>query len=336
MLRAVDPLLMAQHLTIPLARAAISTRAQLEQDGWRETDVRRGLADGTLIRLQRNRYVDASLRETLWPESQHLLAVVAAAEEMRDGSGVADASAAVAHGLPLYRHRPTRLEMTALDGWRSSSRAGVLRHEEALSDDDVTTVDGIRCTTLERTVFDVARSLSWEASVALADAALRSATVRERVYDEEAAELWRERMRERLARARGMRGVRQAGRVIEFADGRAELPGESVSRVQLVRLGFTDLDLQVPVPSPTGSDYHVDIALRQVKTFWEFDGKGKYLNEAQRAGRSIQDVVLKEKQREDWIRGTTQWRLCRGEDAHIATPDAMAKRLASFGVHPPA
>lgn len=108
-----------------------------------------------------------------------------------------------------------------------------------------------------------------------------------------------------------------------------------MSRLQLHRLGFRDLDLQVAVAGPRGSDYFVDIGLRQVRTFWEFDGEVKYRDVAMRQGRSIEDVVLDEKRREDWIRGVTQWRLCRGGFADIATPETLAARLSAFGVHPP-
>lgn len=121
----------------------------------------------------------------------------------------------------------------------------------------------------------------------------------------------------------------------EFADGRAESPGESVSRLQLHRLGFREIDLQVAVEGPRGVDYQVDIGLRDVKTFWEFDGEVKYRDESLRRGRAIEDVLLDEKRREDWIRGRTQWRLCRGGFADIATPEILAARLSAFGVRPP-
>ena len=164
---------------------------------------------------------------------------------------------------------------------------------------------------------------------------LRRPAVERRRLRAAVQDAWRQRLRERVARARGQRGVRDASWVVEFADGRAELPGESVSRLQLYRLGFRDLDLQVAVAGPRGSDYFVDIGLRQVRAFWEFDGEVKYRDVAMRQGRSIEDVVLEEKRREDWIRGVTQWRLCRGGFADIATPETLAARLSAFGVHPP-
>ena len=194
---------------------------------------------------------------------------------------------------------------------------------------------GIRCTTLERTTFDVVRAVGRETAVAFADAALRSVALRGEAYDIAAAEEWRERMLERLARAAGARGVRRAREVIRFADGRAQLPGESVSRLQLARLGFARFGLQVPVPGPKGKEYRVDLEIEEIGTFLEFDGKGKYLDEAMRSGRTLEAVLLDEKQREDWIRGATQRRLVRAEDSHITTPEALAARLAGFGIRLP-
>jgi hypothetical protein len=141
-------------------------------------------------------------------------------------------------------------------------------------------------------------------------------------------------MAERIDAASGARGIRRARWVIAFADGRAHLPGESVSRLQLSRLGFRPPQLQVPVAGPAGRRYFVDFGLTDVRAFGEFDGRDKYLDEAMRRGLPLERVLLEEKQREDWIRGTTQWRFARWGDEHITSPKALAKRLASFSISP--
>jgi hypothetical protein len=46
-------------------------------------------------------------------------------------------------------------------------------------------------------------------------------------------------------------------------------------------------------------------------------------------------VLLDEKRREDWIRGVTQKRFVRVEDPHIVTTEALAARLAGFGIRLP-
>ena len=327
---------MRRHISPAQARDSLRTRDELSDRGWRQRDIEHAVSTGRIRRLQVNRYVEESLWRELWPESRHLLEVVAAHAEMRNGNAVAShESAGVLFGLPLYRHIPASVHLTLPTGGRGPSRAGLVRHRDALREDDITMCSGIRCTTLERTTFDVVRAVGRETAVAFADAALRSVALRGEAYDIAAAEEWRERMLERLARAAGARGVRRAREVIRFADGRAQLPGESVSRLQLARLGFARFGLQVPVPGPKGKEYRVDLEIEEIGTFLEFDGKGKYLDEAMRSGRTLEAVLLDEKQREDWIRGATQRRLVRAEDSHITTPEALAARLAGFGIRLP-
>lgn len=291
---------------------------------------------GQLIRVKKGWFVTAAAWGDLWPEGRHLVEVVAASNDLSGGTHVFSyVSAAVLWKLPLFRVVPLRVHETGTTRMHASSTPGVQRHEDRLPEADVVVVDGIRCTSLERTVLDVARVAAPEVAVAAADAALAlRAGADHRAYDERTAEEWRGSMSDRVAGAGSIRGVRQARWVIEFADGRAQLPGESVSRLQLSRLGFAAPSLQVPVPAPDGSIYWVDIGLDDVFAFGEFDGKTKYVDAAMRQGLSIDEVLLREKQREDWIRGTTHRRFARWGDEHIGTPELLGARLASFGIRP--
>lgn len=326
---------MARDITLCQARDLLHSRGELLDRDVRPRRLRRD-GGGEWTRLHRGMYVTRDAVDDLRPASLHRLEALAVVARMRGGGAVlSHLSAAVVHGLPQYRFGRTPVELTVPAGSRAPSRGRVRRHQDELDATDVVEVEGIRCTSLERTVFDVARTCGTEVAVACADAALRREAGRGHGVDPAAQEAWRERMRERAARAAGRRGVTGARWVIEFADGRAELPGESVSRLQLFRLGFRDMDLQVPVAGPTGRDYFVDIALRDRRTFWEFDGEAKYRDPALRADATLEEVLLAEKRREDWIRGTTQWRLCRGGFRDIASPETLAARLAAFGVTPP-
>jgi len=330
-----DAEVMGRDMSVGEARVILRTRAELLDRDVPISSLRSDAAGGW-HRVQRGVYVPRDAVDDLWPQADLRLRVVAAATQMRGGGAVfSHASAAVIHGLALSGIANRPVEMTVLGDVRMSSRSGLTRHLDELSSDDIVEVDGIRCTTMERTVFDVARVASLETGVSCADAAARRMAVRERVFDSDAQDVWRQRMRARAAAASGRRGVARARWVIEFFDGRAELPGESLSRLQLFRLGYRSFDLQVPIEGPEGESYAVDIGLSDAKTFWEFDGEGKYLDQAMRSGRALEDVLLREKRREDWIRGVTQWRLCRGGFRDVATPEALAARLAAFGVPRP-
>lgn len=321
---------------IQRTRRMLFTRAELLDRDVTQGELHAAGVAGRWMRIQPGVYVDRVEFDAMRPAHRHRVAVVAAVQRSRGRVGVVShLSAAVLHGLPQYRFRPRPVSVTIPDATHPPSRAGLRRHADELEETDVVEIDGIRCTSLERTIFDVARTKSLETSVPCADAALRRVVVDGRVFDADLQAEWRERFARRAARAAGRRGVRRARWIGEFADGRAELPGESVSRLQLHRLGFRDFDLQVPVEGPRGFDYHVDVGLKEVRTFWEFDGEEKYRNEAMRRGRSLEDVLLEEKRREDWIRGRTRWHLVRGGFADIATPETLAARLSAFGVQPP-
>lgn len=105
--------------------------------------------------------------------------------------------------------------------------------------------------------------------------------------------------------------------------------------MQLHRLGFRRVTLQVPVRGPAGQEYRVDFGLEDVRALGEFDGEIKYTDATMRGGLTIQEVVLAEKRREDWIRGVTQRSLVRWEYPHIARPELLGRRLAEFGISPP-
>ena len=327
---------MPRQATIPHLRSIIRERDQLDMRGWSDRAIRVAIKDGELRRLRRGHYIDGDEWGQLWPESQHLAEVVAAASTLSSPHvAVSHESAAVVWGLPLHRLRPTRVRVTVDPAVRITSSVRVTRHTSALPESDVTVHHGIVCTTLDRTVFDVTRTLRPEAAVSCAGAALRQVAVSDHQQDVDLAERWREAMLQRVDAAPGARVIRQARRVLEFADGGAQLPGEGVSRLQLARLGCRRVRTQIPVAAPDGGTYWVDFGIDEAGAFGEFDGKDKYLDEAMLSGRTIEQVMLDEKSREDWIRGTTNRRFARWGSEHIATPEALAARLRAFSIAPP-
>ncbi|MDY0908961.1 hypothetical protein [Microbacterium sp. CFBP9034] len=180
---------------------------------------------------------------------------------------------------------------------------------------------------------DISRTAPFDQAVVVADAALRAVCVRGLGhYDRERADAVRGEV---LAAARrSAHGFSRSTRVMGFADGRAQLPGESVSRIRLHAVGFRSIRLQVPVRAP-GTTYYVDFGLEEADAFGEFDGAVKYVDGRMTDGRTAAEVLDREKQREDWIRGSTQRRLARWGWPHIATAATLGARLAAFGIHPP-
>lgn len=219
------------------------------------------------------------------------------------------------HGLDLSRLEPARVHVTTTPSRRVSSGSDVFRHCTDLDASDIVEVDGIRCTSLARTTFDVACSFDPATALVVADGAERRVAGPVDKRDDDAVAAWRAAMMRRVAQAVGSRGIRRARWVTEFADGLAETTLESVSRLRLHQLGFRAVKLQVAVPAPHGRGYRIDFGIDEADVWGECDGAGKYLSAAQRSGRSAEQVVLDEKRREDWIRGATGRRVVRSETA---------------------
>ncbi len=207
-----------------------------------------------LIRVDRGWYADAERWDQLYAEDRHLLRVVAARRRQPRSSPLvfSHVSAAVLWGLPLWRTDPPRVHVSGITGGGhvGASEPLVARHQVTVPDVDVADVDGVACTSLARTVADTIRSMPAEVALAIADAALRRTAWNghRRDYDDAAASSLTEEIARRLPQ--GGRGVRRARAVLQMADGRAESPGESVSRMRLREIGFCDVRIQTRVAGP--------------------------------------------------------------------------------------
>src|SRR5690606_31187654 len=176
--RTLHPEVMRKRIDLVQARGLLRSRGQLLDSGVTERELRTAVADGRLVRLHRGSYVAAEQWHELWWEGQHLLRVLAVhAAGSGRGRVFTHESAAVVWGLPLYRMGRKAVQ-TCLEGTRHSRvEAGVVRRDMRIDEADIVEVEGIRVTSLTRTVFDVARTASLETAVGCADAALRRVAV---------------------------------------------------------------------------------------------------------------------------------------------------------------
>jgi hypothetical protein len=279
--------------------------------------IARSMRVGRLVRVRPGVYADGEAWQSARPESRVIARARALNQVSHTRPVFSHETAAAIHGLPLFRANRERVHIIAPEE-RPGAASGVIRHRGVIADGDVAEVNGLWCTSIARTVADVARTATFEQAVTIADAALRSSCVpRAGVYLRDLAQEFRDAALEIIRRS--AHGQSRAKRALSFADGRAQLPGESVSRVRLSELGFRDPDLQVKVPGPGGSNYYVDFCFHDIRAFGEFDGTMKYVDGRLIDGRTSSEVFDREKQREDWIRGRTQYRLSRWGWPHIET-----------------
>lgn len=243
-------------------------------------------------RVRRGTYVPSAVWDAAPDDERYRLRAVAAAHASDGAAAVLSHwSAAVVHGLPLVGRRDDRVHVVRGPASGGRSEGEVARHTY---DDPVhpVVVDGVRATPVARTIVDLARLAGVMPGVVAGDHAVR-----------EGLTTVGDLAREVAAVRPGGRGVRAARDVVAWVDARSESPGESLSRVRMAEAGLSRPVLQHVVRDARGDIGRVDFWWEDVQVVGEFDGRLKY-RVADPATDAVEDVVWREKLREDRLRAT--------------------------------
>ena len=275
--------------------------------------------DPRIARVRRGVYTASGLWENLEDAARYRMFVAATVSCMRTEQPLlCGLSAAAMWGLPVVGSWPGTVEVLGIRGVPGSSGNVTRRRVTHLP--PACEVDGLHLTSASRTVVDVARSADFAAALTIADAALRTRLCTTDDLDAELAEVG--------SRARGRVA---ASHVVRLADGRSESPGESLSRARMWELGLPQPRLQLVLVDADGTYGRSDFGWPGV--MGEFDGKLKYVSD-EIAGTTSQDVVWREKLREDRIRRHSRVVRWTWDDALRGR--AMARKLAEAGLRPDA
>jgi hypothetical protein len=248
--------------------------------------------------------------------ARYRLRVLAAHRTLTGDHVFSHEAAAVLLGLPALHGWPDRVHLICERRSGGRSQLDVVRHCLGLEAVQPVDVEGVLVTSPARTAFDIALVRPFADAVVVADAALR--------HPGAGAELaslvaWYERGR----------GHARLGRVAAFADPLGETPGESWSRVRMAELGFAAPLLQFAVVSRGRTEF-ADFAWLGGRVLGEFDGEVKYRLDRYRKGGTAEDVVIREKNRENRMRvgrsGFARW------DWSDLRSDRLAAILREAGV----
>lgn len=239
--------------------------------GWSDSALSRAAGSGRLARVRRGHYAAPGR------DGDPTVAAVAAAANCL-GSVVSHRSAALLHGLPLLAAPPSRPDITVAPHGTGDEHAALL-HRATLWPEDIVELGGVPVTSIARTLVDLGRTVSTAEAVMAIDAALyRTLTNRQAIDD----------VRLRCAR---WPGIRRLVAIMALADGRAESPLESYSRLVF-------RSLRLPRPEPQAWLYGTNgILLGRSDFYWdefgvagEADGRSKYED---------RDVLTSEKERQE-------------------------------------
>jgi Protein of unknown function (DUF559) len=246
--------------------AGIMTKADLLAAGGSPGKIGVQLARGDLVRIGRGYYATIDLTERMLrlKFGEHFLRAYAVVGALGSGAVASHRTAAHIHGLDLLTEPGTTVTVTRPAEHRShSARPGVHLYVARLPGSHVCERFALPITTVARTVVDLAKTASFREGVVVADCALHQHLTS------------KDELRAVLAECPHVRGCRQAAAVVEFADGLAESPLESIARVVFRDCQLPPPALQVRIGA-TKFIGRVDFLWPQYRTIVEVDGVMKY------------------------------------------------------------
>jgi hypothetical protein len=242
------------------------------------------------MRIRAGEYLDKDRWCGLTPLDRHRALVLATLHRMRDPLPMLSHFAAAAvWGMPIVGRWPDRVDVM-LDASAAGSSTIVRRHRVAQLPEP-TILGSIAVTPAARTVIDLARTSALACALTAADWTLRNGLC---TYGELDDEL--------LAIPTRGPGRRRAYVVWLLADPRSESPGESLSRARMYEHGLPQPDLQVPLRDVVGDFGRGDFGWPGL--IGEFDGLRKYRATGDAGDTASEDIVIREKRREDRTRRT--------------------------------
>lgn len=247
------------------------------------------LAAGDVTRHELARRFDAVYRNVYIPRGQALTPAqkaYAAWLWSQRRATVAAVSAAALHRTKWIDARlPAELNQ------RSQRKTkGIVLHNDTLSPDEIVVLRGVPVTTPARTAFDLGRRYGRTLAVIRVDALLQ------------ATDLKRAEVDALIDRHRGARGIVQLRDVVGLADGGAESPQETRTRLLLTDAGLRPTHTQIVVLNRFGEHVRrIDMGWPEWKVGVEYDGEQHWTDPAVRARDIDQQAELE----------SLRWRIVR-------------------------
>lgn len=309
-------------MTLDPLPGLVFLRREALASGITKQEADRLIARGEWKKVRYGAYCLRPVWEQADARQRHLMAAAAALRSLDEAPVLSHATAAALWGFPDWGVDLSQVHVTRGQRWNGKRVAGLVHHTGHLSTAEMTSHQGLLVTTPVRTVLDCLGSLSFDAGVVMTDAVMHSGLA-SRLELENAFELRRD-----------WPGAALVSRVLPFADGRAETPGESRLRCVYHRRGLPPAVPQVAFRTRRGV-FYADLWIKELHLISEFDGKQKYgapnsavLTLASSRERAASDVVIAEKRREDALReeGAEVVRVLWSELEDEAALEAQARR----------
>lgn len=286
--------------------------------------LRRSVLSGRMVRVVPGAFVKAELWGELKPHEQHRLKVLATARRMRSEVVFSHHAAAALWGIRMLRNWPKTVDVTLERASGGRSDGLLRRHCRGFDGIEVTRLDGLLVTTPAQTIVDLALRFPFQDAVVAMDSALhhKRKPVALATHDE---------VLQRVLASEGTRGWRRALVAANFATHLSDSPEESHSRVQIHLLGFPAPELQREFHDSQGFVAQTDFYWQEFDHVGESDGRSKYTDPALRNGRTGEEVMIAERNRENRLRRLVKG-LSRWEPADLYPAAKLFRILTDAGL----
>lgn len=274
--------------------------------------------DGLIVRIHHGGYCLTPVWDAADRRERHRLRSHIVQRLYGDDVARSHATALLEHDGPDWGIDLSKVHLTSLTGIGERTQSSIVHHRGLVLVDDVTRKDDAWLTTAARTALDAAALATRDPAVAVLDWV--QATGR-------ASRAQLEHGIERMARHPGTIGLPYKLRLSSgLAESVLETRGALLCRDQNIPM----FEPQYRVHHPSGRlAARLDGAWPRYRRWIEFDGVTKYLK-LRRPGETIEQCVLREKQREDLVRRLTSWLPIRVIWSEIERPVETGREIMRF------
>lgn len=285
-----------EHLADSLG---VVLRRDLVAAGMDDRTISRLRRSGALVRIRQGVDVLGDRWEAADPRLQHLMLAHGTWRLYDDRVALSHVSGALSFGAPAHDLDLSRAHLTSLRGRGDRIRARVVHHQGRVLVDDVTRSGGRWVTSPVRTALDAASVSRHDGAICVLDWFLRFGGVSA------------EELQAHLARRLTWPDHLDLAFKVGLADGRSESVLETLFRLRVGESSLPQPELQFEIRHPSGRLAGVtDFVWHCGRLLTETDGREKY-HRFRRPGESIEQMVMREKAREDLLRELTGYSMLR-------------------------
>jgi hypothetical protein len=293
----------------------IFLRRDALQRGYDDRTLRILVGKGELHRIRRGAFISADTWAGLDQLGRHRATARAVLRTAHPNAVLTHVSSVLEHDAPCWGVDLSEVHLTRTDGLAGRREAGVVHHHGRLAAQEVVTRHGVPVSPCGRAAIELTTMASVEASLVSTNWLLAQ---RATTGDELAATVQRFRFWPRTL---------SSDLIVRLADPRCAWPGEARLSHLMWREHLPKSEPQYPVYDELGNLVALlDFALPKHGVFIEFDGLIKYAR-LRRDGETVDDVVLREKRREELVCLLTGWMCVRVTWEDLGRSAVTARRI---------